>query len=213
MARVAYGRVSTDGQHLDGQLDRLAAAGYDRLYTDQGVSGTKASRPEWDKCLASLERGDTLVVVKLDRMGRSVLNLLHLLTDLQERGIDLVVLDIGGGQALDTSTPFGKLMFTMLAMFAEFERDLIAERTRTGLAAAHRAGHKSGPKFGLTEAEQEQLAAMSAAGQSSRQIAAVLGKHPATICRYLQRRQETGGPSLPVKVREEASHDPAPAAP
>lgn len=192
MARVGYARVSTDGQHLDGQLDRLAAAGYDRIYTDHGVSGTRASRPEWDKCLASLERGDTLVVVKLDRMGRSVLNLLHLLTDLQERGIDLVVLDIGGGQALDTSTPFGKLMFTMLAMFAEFERDLIAERTRTGLAAAHRAGHKSGPRFRLTAQQAADVARCREQGESAQQIAARIGVDRSTVYRYLARPDLAG---------------------
>ena len=137
MARYGYARVSTTDQHPEAQAERLRAAGCELVFTDKGISGTHASRPKWDKLLARLQPGDVLVATKLDRIGRSVRNLLDVAALLQDRGIDLICLD----QPIDTTSPQGKLFFTILAAFAEFERNLIIERTRDGQASVRRAGN------------------------------------------------------------------------
>ena len=146
MARIGYARVSTREQHPEAQTDRLRAAGSTRVYTDHGASGAKASRPEWDKVLDRLELGDTLVCVKLDRIGRSVRNLVDVVADLGKRGVDLVVLD----QAIDTTTPGGRLVFHVLAGIAEFEREPIIERTKDGLAATTARGATGAARPGST---------------------------------------------------------------
>lgn len=155
MTRIGYARVSTGDQHPEAQEDKLHAAGCELVFTDKGVSGTQARRPQWDKCLANLQRGDTLVTVKLDRIGRSVANLVEVVGQLRGAGVELVVLD----QNIDTRTPSGKLLFHMLAAIAEFERDLIIERTKDGQAAVRRAGNLRRslggvPVLGFAEGEQ-----------------------------------------------------------
>jgi DNA invertase Pin-like site-specific DNA recombinase len=135
--RIGYARVSTGDQHPEAQADRLHAAGCEVVYTDKGVSGTQARRPEWDKLLATLQPGDALVCTNLDRIGRSVANLVEVTSVLQDRDADLVVLD----QAIDTTTPGGRLVFHILAAIAEFERELIIARTRDGQASVRRAGN------------------------------------------------------------------------
>jgi DNA invertase Pin-like site-specific DNA recombinase len=137
VARIGYARVSTGDQHPEAQEDKLRAAGCQIIYTDRGVSGKHARRPEWDKCLARLEPGDTLVTTKLDRIGRSVINLAGVARLLQERDADLIVLD----QPIDTTTPHGRLTYNVLAAMAEFERDLIIGRTRDGQAVVRRRGN------------------------------------------------------------------------
>lgn len=137
MTRIGYARVSTGDQHPEAQEDRLRAAGCVTVFTDRGVSGIMARRPGWDRCLAALEPGDVLVCVRLDRIGRSVANLVEVVAGLRDRQVTLVVLD----QAIDTSTPAGKLLFHFLAAIAEFERDLIIERTRDGQLAVRRRGN------------------------------------------------------------------------
>ncbi len=138
---VGYARVSTDEQSLDLQLDALKAAGCDRVYQDVG-SGTLADRPDLARALDHVRAGDTLVVWKLDRLGRSTHLLIGLVQELDRRGIALRVLD--GAMTIDTSTPSGKLVFGLFALLAEFERDLLSERTRAGLAAARARGRKGG---------------------------------------------------------------------
>jgi DNA invertase Pin-like site-specific DNA recombinase len=137
MTRYGYARVSTNDQHPEAQAERLVAAGFGPVYTDKGVSGTQARRKQWDKLLAKLQPGDELGCTKLDRIGRSVANLVEVVADLMAREVELVVLD----QNIDTSTPSGKLLFHMLAAIAEFERGLIIERTLDGQAAVRRAGN------------------------------------------------------------------------
>src|SRR5216684_1688776 len=133
MTKIGYARASTRDQHPENQAERLIEAGCDPklVFVDEGASGAKASRPEWDRCLAQLRKGDVLVAVKLDRIGRSIRNLIDVAEMLRERGVDLVILD----QAIDTTTPAGRFMFHILAALAEMERELIRERTRDGLAA------------------------------------------------------------------------------
>jgi DNA invertase Pin-like site-specific DNA recombinase len=156
MARIGYARVSTGDQTAANQVTRLVGADCERVFTDEGVSGAKASRPEWDKCLAYLRPGDALVAVKLDRIGRSTRDLITVAQGLEQQGIDLVCLD----QPIDTTTAVGKLFFVLLAAFAEFERALIQERTLDGL---RRSGRKAGPKPRLSQQDvywaQAQLAA------------------------------------------------------
>lgn len=152
MALIGYARVSTDDQHPEAQGDALRAAGCERVFVDIGQSGRLARRPELDACLAYLRPGDVLVVTKLDRLGRSVRNLIEQCLDLDTRGVQLRVLH----QGIDTTTPAGKLLFHMLAAVAEFERDLIVERTRDGLAAARARGRHGGRPRRLTP-EQDAL--------------------------------------------------------
>lgn len=147
MAMIGYARVSTTDQNPEAQAARLREHGCGWVFTDHGVTGRLASRPQWDACRAFLRDGDVLVVTKLDRVGRSVGNLVSVAGELHQRGVDLIALD----QAIDTGSPAGRMLFHVLAAIAEFEHDLIAERTRDGLAAA-RARHggalpKRGPSI------------------------------------------------------------------
>lgn len=143
---VGYARVSTDDQHPEAQGDRLRAAGCGRLYVDHGASGKSASRPAWDRLREDLRPGDTLVVTKLDRAGRSVRHLIDLSEALGAAGVGLRVLD----QGIDTSTSSGRLFFHIIAAVGEFERDLIVERTVDGLAAARSQGRTGGRPTKIT---------------------------------------------------------------
>lgn len=128
---IGYARVSTRGQDSDRQVEDITAAGVrvDDLYVDKGVSGARASRPAFDHARAALQAGDTLVVTTLDRLGRSTSNMLELATGLERQGINLRVLNLGGGN-VDTSQPMGKLMFTVMAGLAEMELEIKTERIR-----------------------------------------------------------------------------------
>jgi DNA invertase Pin-like site-specific DNA recombinase len=135
--KLGYARVSTDDQEPQAQELRLVADGCERVWTDKGASGAKASRPAWDELRRELRPGDTLVAIRLDRIGRSVANLVEVAEALDANAITLRVLD----QSIDTSTPTGRLLFHMLAAIAEFERDLIIERTRDGQAVVRAKGN------------------------------------------------------------------------
>lgn len=146
MARIGYERVSLDKQNIDRQHDQLAEAGCDRIFTDEGVSGRKASRPAFDECLKYLRGGDSLVVTELSRLGRSTKHLLALAEELRDRGVELVILNLG----LDTSTPSGQMVFTVLCAVAQMEADLTLERTMDGLKAARARGRVGGRKQKLS---------------------------------------------------------------
>lgn len=137
---IGYARVSTTGQDYSRQVEDLLAAGVrdDDIYSDK-VSGALKSRPGLDACLNALQSGDTLVITTLDRLGRSTGNMLALADDLQNRGVALRVLNLGGA-AVDTSTATGKLLFTMLSALAEMEREIKTERIRDGIAKAKAKG-------------------------------------------------------------------------
>jgi DNA invertase Pin-like site-specific DNA recombinase len=171
MGRIGYARVSTRDQHPEAQEQRLTEAGCERVFTDHGASGAKASRPEWDACLAYLRPGDALVCTKLDRIGRSVKNLIEVADVLQERGVDLVCLD----QPVNTTTPQGKLFFQILAAFAEFERSMIIERTKDGLAATSNRGRGGGRPARLTDEQKQMAKRLRADGHSIRSIGVLLG--------------------------------------
>ncbi len=187
--RVGYGRVSTRDQNPDGQHDALTAAGCDELYIDK-ASGKLTSRPELDKALMVATRaGDQLVVTKLDRLGRSLEHLIALAAQLQDRGVDLVVLD----QGIDTSTAVGRMFFQILGAIAEFEHALMSERTRDGLEAARARGRIGGQKPKLTprqakiaQAMYDELRPDGKRAHTVQQIATEFGVTRPTIYRHLQ---------------------------
>ncbi len=184
MALVGYARVSTRDQHPEAQTDALATAGCEKTFTDH-ASGTLARRPALDAALYYLRAGDTLVVTKLDRLGRSVRNLKQIADDLQTRQVGLRAVS----QGIDTTTPGGRLFFHMLAAIAEFEHDLIVERTHDGLAAARARGRKGGPKFKMTPNKIAQARAMYDGGQHTvQEIADTFGVSRPTVYRHLTAR-------------------------
>ncbi len=139
--RIGYARVSTDDQNLDLQLDALYKAGisYDRLYSDK-ASGKEAERKELVACLKALRESDTLVVWRLDRLGRSLPDLVRIVSDLEQKGVSFESLT----ERIETRSAAGKLVFHVFAALAEFERNLIRERTQAGLAAARARGRAGG---------------------------------------------------------------------
>jgi DNA invertase Pin-like site-specific DNA recombinase len=189
MALVGYMRVSTAEQKTDGQRDALLAAGVKddarHLFMDQGVSGAKASRPGFDKCLASLREGDTLVVAKLDRLGRSLGNLVQLFQELGEQGIGVRVLD-NPMLSTDGNKAQAKLMLGIFGSLAEYERDLIRERTHVGLTAARARGRVGGRPQLLDGPKVARAKELHAAGvMSPKEIADAVGVSVATLYRYL----------------------------
>lgn len=185
---IGYARVSkADGsQTLDLQRDALTAAGVvpEQIYDDR-ASGKHDGRPGLAACLKALRDGDVLVVWKLDRLGRDLTHLVTTVQDLAGRGIGLRVLT-GQGAQIDTTTPTGKLIFGIFASLAEFERELIRERTMAGLAAARARGRKGGRKFALTKAQVRLAqAAMAKRDTSVAELCAELGVKPVTLYRYV----------------------------
>lgn len=138
--KIGYVRVSDKDQSEALQIDALKTAGCEIIYGDHGVSGSITHRRGLDDMLAELKSGDTLVVWKLDRLGRSTIHLLQLLSDLRDRGVDFQALI----QGIDTTTAIGRMLYGQLAVFAEFEREQISDRTKAGMAAARKRGVKIG---------------------------------------------------------------------
>lgn len=185
---VGYMRVSkNDGSQSTGlQRDALQAAGIDpeALYEDQ-ASGKKDDRPHLAACLKALRHGDTLVVWKLDRLGRDLRHLVNIVHDLTERGIGLKVLT-GQGAAIDTTTASGKLVFGIFAALAEFERELISERTIAGLASARARGRKGGRPYKMTPAKVRlALASMGQPDTKVSELCAELGITRQTLYRHV----------------------------
>ena len=137
--KIGYARVSTLDQNLERQLDLLRQYGVDHIFQEK-MSGTKRDRPELNRMLAHVSEGDTIVVESLSRLGRSTKDLIELVELLGEKQVQLVSLK----ESIDTSTPTGKLLFTLMSAMAQFERDVIAERTQEGLKAARARGRKGG---------------------------------------------------------------------
>jgi len=190
MIRAAiYARVSTAEQNPDLQLDELeryaAARGLSVIdkYVDHGVSGAKSSRPELDALMAAarLRKFDALLVWKLDRLARSVRHLTTLSAELEALGVDLVV----PGQAIDTSTPTGRLLFNVLGSIAEFERDLIRDRVVAGMKAAQRRGRLAGRPRSLDADQCDRIIRLRVGGKTLRQIAEVVGVSKTTVSRAL----------------------------
>ena len=170
MAVAGYARVSTAGQAFDLQADALAEAGCDRVFSDQ-ASGAAAGRPGLDRALEWLREGDVLVVWRLDRLGRSMPHLVETVRDLQERGVGFRSLTEG----IDTTTPTGTLVFHKFGALAQFERDLIRERTAAGLTAARARGRKGGRRPVVTPARLKRAQDLIGRGASVRETAAAIG--------------------------------------
>jgi DNA invertase Pin-like site-specific DNA recombinase len=183
-------RVSTTDQKTDGQKDALLAAGVredaKHLFVDHGVSGKTASRPGLDKCLDSLRHGDTLVIAKLDRLGRSLSNLVQLFEELAEHGVKVRVLD-NPMLSTDGNAAQAKLMLGIFGALAEYERSLIVERTNTGLAAARARGRNGGrPRVTADDPRVIRAKELHAAGHlTPAEIAKTVGVGVSTLYRWL----------------------------
>jgi DNA invertase Pin-like site-specific DNA recombinase len=146
---IGYARVSTADQNIDLQIDALKKAGCEKIYIDHGVSGAKTDRPELNRAIEQCRSGDVLAVWRLDRLGRSLPHLIEVVTGLKDKGIGFKSLQ----ETIDTSSASGVLIFNVFCSMAQFERDLVKERTNAGLAAARARGRVGGRKPLLTDAQ------------------------------------------------------------
>src|ERR1700687_1206944 len=181
LATIGYARVSTTDQNPQLQLDALRNAGASRIFTDHGVSGSTASRPQLDACLDPLREGDVLTVWKLDRLGRNTQHVLAVVDDVTSRGIGFRSVTEG----LHTDGPMGKAMLTIMAAFAQLERDTMIEGTRAGLAAAAANGRKGGRPRKVDDAAAAKARQLREKGITATDIAKMLGVSRATVYRYL----------------------------
>jgi len=190
--KIGYVRVSKQEQHEALQIDVLKEAGCKKWFLDK-MTGSKVERKGLDEALAYLRPGDTFVVWKLDRAGRSLTRLIELLKGLQERGIEFISLT----EQIDTTTPGGKLIFHLMGALAEFERDLIRERTNAGLAAARARGRIGGRPRKLKTNGKVALARQMFADQSHSipEICAALGISRATLYRYAREAKDASSSS------------------
>jgi DNA invertase Pin-like site-specific DNA recombinase len=186
--KIGYARISTRDQNLDLQLDALKKAGCDALYQET-ISGSTSERPVLTDVLNSLRAGDVLVIWKLDRLGRSLKHLVELTTLLIEKKVGLLSLN----DPIDTTTPQGRLSFNLFAALAEFERDIIRERTQAGLTAARARGRLGGRPKGLPKASEATACAAETLYKEGKlsvmQIAKKLSISKATLYKYLRYRQ------------------------
>lgn len=181
---IGYARVSTEDQNLDLQVDALTKAGCERIFEDR-LSGAVAQRPGLAEAISFARKGDTMVVWRLDRLGRSLKNLIEVVGQMEERGIGLKSLK----EAIDTTTSAGRLVFQIFGALAEFERNLIRERTMAGLAAARARGKQSGRPKKLDEAQVQLLYQLY--DERKRPIAEIcrlVGIAKPTLYEYLRRR-------------------------
>jgi DNA invertase Pin-like site-specific DNA recombinase len=183
---IGYARVSTDEQDLTSQLDELRAMGVgaERIYVDKGLTGTNRARPGLREALAACRAGDTLVVTKLDRLARSVADAHAIVQELTRAQVKLNL----GGSVHDPTDPVGKLLFTALAMVAEFEADLTRMRTREGMKVAKAKGRLRGKAPKLNPRQEVHLVALHAAGEhTSAELAELFGVARSTVYRAVER--------------------------
>jgi DNA invertase Pin-like site-specific DNA recombinase len=186
--KIGYARCSTAEQDLAAQHTALARLGCANTYADQGLTGANRDRPGLREALAATRAGDELVVTKLDRLGRSVTDLHTIAAELEQRGVRLNI----GGAIYDPNDPLGRLLFNVLAMVAEFERDLIRARTREGMAIAKANGRLRGKQPKLTPRQQEHLRELHAAGEHTiAELAELFAVGRSTVYRVLASHQAT----------------------
>ena len=182
--RIGYARVSTQEQDTQAQIVALRDAGCERIFQEK-ASGGRWDRPELHRLLDHLRPGDVLVVWKLDRLSRSLKDLLLTLEKIEEAGAGFQSLT----EAVDTTTPAGRMMMQIVGSFAEFERAMLRERTRHGLEVARKEGRIGGRRPKLTVQQQDEIVVMVTSGQKTSADAARLFRvHPSTIARLLARR-------------------------
>ncbi|GGL06794.1 multiple promoter invertase [Salinibacterium xinjiangense] len=182
---IGYARVSTRQQSTDRQEVDILASGVrrDDLYVDQGVSGARASRPQFDRALNALQDGDTLVITTLDRLGRSTQNMLAFAGELRTRGAGLRVLNLGGGD-VDTSTPMGSMLFTIMAALGQMEHDIKRERVVDSITKRRQAGKDLGGRPRLvTDSQVRNAQRLVDAGETASAVARDLGMSRATFYR------------------------------
>ncbi|KIE42205.1 recombinase family protein [Geobacter anodireducens] len=177
---IGYARVSTQDQNLDLQRSALEQAGCERIYEDQ-VSGSRSERPGLKAMLDFIREGDTLVVWKLDRLGRSVKGLVDLVGEFSTKGINFKSLT----DSIDTTTPAGRFFFHIMASLSQMERELTVERTRAGLIAARQQGRVGGRKRKMTDSKLESAKKLLANGVPPREVAENLGISIPTLYRWL----------------------------
>jgi len=174
-----YARVSAKDQNLDTQIKELTAAGADCIFKEK-ISGASTTRPELDKMLALLRPGDTVIVNRLSRLGRNTAHLIQLIADLSRQEVRFVALDLG----IDTNTPAGRMVLTVFAALAEFERESNGERRQAGIELAREQGKHMGRKPGVNEAKLKKVKTSLAVGMSVHQIVEVSGISESTVKRY-----------------------------
>ena len=186
---IGYVRVSTNDQNTDLQRNALNCAGCERIFEDK-ISGTKSDRPGLKKLLRTLSAGDTLVVWKLDRLGRSMRHLVTLIEELRQRGVNFRSLT----DSIDTSTPMGRFFFHVMGALAEMERELIVARTMAGLAAARAKGRVGGRRPKLTTEQWAQIGRLLEAGESRQRIALIFDVGVSTIYRKFPANKSNESP-------------------
>ncbi|PHR21904.1 MAG: hypothetical protein COA41_00435 [Sphingopyxis sp.] len=179
MTKIGYARVSTHDQTLDLQLDALALANCDHIFTDKGISAIARSRPGFEEALDRLKAGDTLVLWKMDRAFRSLRHALDVLERFEKEGVHFLVLTEG----IDTTTPMGRCFYQIRNAFAELERSLISERTKAGLEATRRRGTRLGRPCRLSASQILDARARKSAGEDMAVIARQSGVSTRTLYR------------------------------
>jgi len=177
---IGYARVSTQDQNLELQKQALLLSGCERIYEDK-MSGSRSERPGLTKALEMLRSDDTLVVWKLDRLGRSVKNLVDIVNDLEQRNVHFKSIT----DVIDTSTPSGRFFFHVMASLAQMERELIIERTKAGLEIARQLGRKGGRKRVMTDSKLEAAKKLLASGVPPKDVAINLGVSIPTLYRWI----------------------------
>lgn len=205
---VGYARCSTEKQDLRAQKNQLRALGItdDRIYVDHGYTGRNRTRPGLDKAFAACRDGDTLVVTKLDRLGRSISDVSSIAKLLTEQGIKLQM----GSTVYDPSDAMGRMFFNMTAVFAEFEADLISQRTKEGMQVAKSEGKLKGRQSRFTPYQQQRIRDMLASGEWSQvEIARLMNTSPSWISRLAARWRAQGqlDPALPLLIPEGEGDD------
>lgn len=183
--RIGYARVSTDDQNLDAQIDELQKQGCGRIFQEK-ISGAKSDRPELQRCFDHLRKGDVLVVTKLDRLARNLKNLIDIVEQLNEMGVAFISVQ----DQIDTSTPQGKFFFHVFGAVAEFERDLIRERTKAGLTAARARGRIGGRKRIMTPEKIKAAKELLKQSFPPADVAKQLGISRATLYNYFDQMKD-----------------------
>lgn len=191
--KYGYARVSTDDQNAALQLEALKRAGCKTVFKDQGTSGATTKRPALLRCLKTLQQGDTLIVWKLDRLGRSLRDLITMLDELRRHGVKFHSLT----EHIDTATPTGRAMWQMIGVLAELERSLITERTLAGVKAAKDRGVKFGRRAKLSKQQVAHAIKLINAGDRATDVADTFSVSKSTLYREIAKLQEQGS----VRVR------------